>query len=147
MFIEKRDGNLWADIFWEDLSAETRAELLILMGENGNFDTSPITSINVGRSDTVASAPRISIKPKDGGWLDGYIDNFRFQAKVYDTGSKYGINKGRVSKLLVWDATVGVNACIISYDRGWDRKPQDDMQAGLLKSLLEYLEALPTGAF
>ena len=51
MIIEKRDGMLWADIFWDDLSAEAQVELLGLMGENGNFDVLPIASINVSQED------------------------------------------------------------------------------------------------
>jgi hypothetical protein len=45
--IDKRDGNLWADIFFGDLSAGAQTELLKLMGNNGNFDIFPIVSINV----------------------------------------------------------------------------------------------------
>ena len=49
MITEERDGILWADIFWDDLSNEAQAELLQLMGENGNFDVFPIASINVSQ--------------------------------------------------------------------------------------------------
>ena len=51
MNIEERDDILWADIFWNDLSGETRKELLSLMDGNGNFDVFPIASINVSRED------------------------------------------------------------------------------------------------
>ena len=47
MTIEKRDGGLWADIYWDDLSAEAQAELLSLMGDNGNFDVFPFAMINI----------------------------------------------------------------------------------------------------
>jgi hypothetical protein len=47
MKVEQRNGELWADIYWDDLSAETQAELLDLMGDNGNFDVFPIASINL----------------------------------------------------------------------------------------------------
>ena len=47
MIIEKRDDILWADIFWHDLSVKAQAELLELMGENGNFDVFPFASINL----------------------------------------------------------------------------------------------------
>ena len=43
-----------------------------------------------------------------------------WEAKVYDEGSKYGINGGRVSKLQV--RRDGVVVC--NYDRGWDIKPE-----------------------
>ena len=42
-----RDGNLWVDIFWDDLSKETQTELLKHMGDNGNYDVYPIVSINI----------------------------------------------------------------------------------------------------
>lgn len=65
-------------------------------------------------------------------WESGSFEingvKYKYEAKVYDVGSKYGINNGRISKLKVvndigpnswtWDNTV------INYDRGWisDRK-------------------------
>jgi hypothetical protein len=52
MIIQKRDGILWADIFWEDLSTETQTELLNLMGDNGNFDVFPIVSVNISPDDS-----------------------------------------------------------------------------------------------
>ncbi|MFV0485396.1 MAG: hypothetical protein ACK5MU_04220 [Candidatus Saccharimonadales bacterium] len=72
-------------------------------------------------------------------WHEGHIEQYRFQAKVYDVGSKFGINKGRVSKLSVWDS----GSEIISYDRGWDKKPEDDEHWVILWELLNRLEELP----
>jgi hypothetical protein len=145
MVIEKRDGTLWADIFWDDLSANTRAELFALMGDNGNFDVSPLASVNVGHEDDeVDSRQRIRAKATDNNWIDGYIDGLRFQAKVFDTGSKHGVDNGRVSKLTVWRSDTPLNA-VLNYDRGWDKKPENDEQEALLRELLDYLEGLPTG--
>ena len=47
MMIEERDDEVWAEIFFDDLTDKTQAELLHLMGENGNFDVFPIATINV----------------------------------------------------------------------------------------------------
>ncbi|MCL2697591.1 MAG: hypothetical protein FWE74_05870 [Oscillospiraceae bacterium] len=47
MIVEQRDDILWADIFWSDLTGEAQAELLNLLGGNGNFDVFPLASINV----------------------------------------------------------------------------------------------------
>jgi len=47
MIIEKRDDILWADVFWDDLSIEAQAELMSFMGDNGNYDVFPLTSINI----------------------------------------------------------------------------------------------------
>ena len=45
-----------------------------------------------------------------------------FWAKVYDEGSEYGIDEGRISKLMVKIDGVTVINC----DRGWDIKPDED---------------------
>ena len=50
--IEERDGILWADIYWDDLSAKAQTELLNLMGENGNYDIFPVASINVSQDES-----------------------------------------------------------------------------------------------
>lgn len=43
----------------------------------------------------------------------------RYEVKVYDVGSKFGINEGRISKL--WLSVDG--KMVANYDRGWDVKP------------------------
>ena len=48
-----------------------------------------------------------------------------YWAKVYDEGSEYGINEGRISKLLI---TIG-GKTVANYDRGWDIKPAEDDEA------------------
>lgn len=53
--------------------------------------------------------------PQDGGKYKAV----HYEAKVYDEGSRFGIDGGRISKLALkmdgeWVAT---------YDRGWDIKP------------------------
>ena len=35
------------DIYWDDLTEKKRQELYELLGDNGNYDVFPITSINV----------------------------------------------------------------------------------------------------
>ena len=83
---------------------------------------------------------QVDVKALRNGWFDGTINAYRFQAKVYGTGSKYGIHKGRVSKLSVRDE----RKCeIISYDRGWDIKPTCDEHWEVLWDLLNRLEKLP----
>lgn len=56
---------------------------------------------------------RIAISTEEGD------HEFSWEAKVYDEGSPFGINGGRVSKLYIYHHKV----CICSYDRGWDIKP------------------------
>jgi len=84
---------------------------------------------------------KISAHRKVGEWLEGKIDGFLFQAKVYDIGSQYGIDNGRVSKLTIWAADRHPGDAIINYDRGWDKSPSEGWQQELLQALLAYLEA------
>jgi len=86
---------------------------------------------------------RIRAKPKNSEWLGGTINEFRFEAKVYDVGSIHGIDNGRVSKLAVWNPANQPTRYIISYDRGWDAEPADDVRCKLLQALLEFLDAFP----
>lgn len=44
------------------------------------------------------------------------IGKFKIQAKIYDTGSSYGIGGGRISKLWIWDQDEP--HAIYIYDRG-----------------------------
>ena len=55
------------------------------------------------------------------GALKVYGSNYRYWAKVYDEGSEYGIDGGRVSKLMIKQD----NRIVVNYDRGWDIEPQD----------------------
>lgn len=50
------------------------------------------------------------------GWIEGKINGFDYQAKVYAEGSRFGIHGGKISKL--WMHKNGKT--IVNYDRGWD---------------------------
>ena len=90
---------------------------------------------------------RIEAKTLRGGGVDGKIDDYRFQAKVFNTGSKFGIDGGRISKLEVWDgATRGADK-LLSYDRGWDKKPVGAEAKDLLRTLLGYFKWFPTSEY
>lgn len=75
-------------------------------------------------------------------WKVGYIKlgsyAFDFEAKVFDEGSEFGINGGRISKLFVTERNE--NVCLISYDRGWDLEPQDRLSEVLLSIILREFE-------
>lgn len=82
----------------------------------------------------------------DGRWLKGALGNYEFFALVFQEGSKYGINKGRVSKLSVrrkQQGFTGVSRYVINFDRGWDIEPQDEETRLILDTLVEYFENLP----
>lgn len=50
-------------------------------------------------------------------WVHGICGEYNFDAKLFDDGSQFGINNGRVSKLSIakYNGSPDVN-----YDRGWD---------------------------
>ena len=55
------------------------------------------------------------------GSLKVYNSIFHYWLKVYDECSQYGIDGGKVSKLMLKrDGKI-----IANYDRGWDIKPAD----------------------
>ena len=64
--------------------------------------------------------------PADPHWQEGalrvYDDNYHYWVKVYETGSKYGIDGGRVSKLTIKRGS----ETVANYDRGWDIEPVDE---------------------
>ena len=68
----------------------------------------------------------IGIPNKNGGYKVVH-----YWIKVYDIGSQYGINGGKISKLtLKLDGKT-----IANYDRGWDIEPNSE-EANLALSIL-----------
>lgn len=65
--------------------------------------------------------------PLDGGYIP-----VKFWVKSYDKPSKFGIDNGRISKLLIkfCDLTLA------SYDRGWDVKPEGYVAESAMAILL-----------
>ena len=61
--------------------------------------------------------------------------NFHFWVKHYETGSEFGIDGGRISKLMVKD--MDTQRIVINYDRGWDVKPVTECE----KAALDVLKA------
>lgn len=84
------------------------------------------------------------------GWITFRMEDRWCQAKVYDVGSIFGINDGRVSKLCVSKSGVrelgahtGLNFfdhLDFNYDRGLDF---DHLEPGVLERIVGRLEALP----
>lgn len=62
---------------------------------------------------------------------------YHFCAKVYEEGSKYGINGGRVSKLAIYEWEPEGKQEILNYDRGWDIEPKTDTQKAALAHVLD----------
>lgn len=59
-----------------------------------------------------------------GNLKEGKADGIcHYLLKAYDEPSEYGINGGKISKLLI--ERNGVTTC--NNDRGWDIEPQDEL--------------------
>lgn len=71
------------------------------------------------------------------GWFTGKKDGYSYEAKVYDSKSKNGINGGRVSKLSVSDKN---NKTVVNYDRGWDIEPKDRKSSKAVRSILSMFD-------
>ena len=52
----------------------------------------------------------------------------RYWVKAYDEGSEFGIDGGRISKLRI---TIN-GETVVSYDRGWDIKPDENNEAAMI---------------
>lgn len=68
-------------------------------------------------------------------WKEGTLEIgasvFTYCIKVYGEGSDYGIDEGRISKLMLKrDGRV-----VCNYDRGWDIRPRDPETKQALASL------------
>jgi len=58
----------------------------------------------------------------------------KYEAKVFEEGSQYGIDGGRISRL--WMAIDGEE--IINYDRGWDMRPETEIAERVHAKVLEF---------
>ena len=59
-------------------------------------------------------------------WKEGSIrvngEVFHYWMKQYESGSQWGIEGGRISKLMLkWGSKI-----VCNYDRGWDIEPADE---------------------
>lgn len=75
--------------------------------------------------------------PDDRRWHEGALrvrdSRFHYWYKQYDSGSEFGIDGGRISKLML--KRNGEIVC--NYDRGWDVRPVDEDTKGALEILLD----------
>lgn len=63
---------------------------------------------------------------------------YTYLAKVYETGSEFGIGGGRVSKLDIRDAETGET--VAHYDRGWDMNPETPVSYAALSAVLDLFD-------
>ena len=59
--------------------------------------------------------------PFGGTWYEGFVDGYYVHARVFDESSKFGINDGRISALMIVPRKGdGLLHALVNYDRGWD---------------------------
>ena len=61
---------------------------------------------------------------KDGNWTNGRIGRLYFTVRHFDEGSVFGIQKGKISCMYVWEKGRLLRRPVIKYDRGWDQMPK-----------------------
>lgn len=64
-----------------------------------------------------------TVKPSHfgGTWYEGTVDGYYVHARVFEEPSKFGINDGRISALMVVPKKGdGLFHALVNYDRGWD---------------------------
>ena len=70
-------------------------------------------------------------------WREGTIliggKGYRYWVKQFDEGSQYGIDGGRISKLMIKRG----GEIVCNYDRGWDIKPVDEVTESALAILMK----------
>ena len=69
----------------------------------------------------------IGIPMQDGGYKIAH-----YWVKSFDEGCQWGINGGRISKLMI-----KINGVVTAnYDRGWDIKPDEDLPTQMAYCIL-----------
>lgn len=77
-----------------------------------------------------------------GRLLDQKLD-VSFEMKVFKERSPYGIDFGRVNKLLAYEGKESLLAwhtCLINFDRGWDVEPHSPKSAKVLDLFLDAVD-------
>lgn len=87
---------------------------------------------------------------KGENWVSGEVDGgkYEFSAKLYDSGSVFGIEGGRVSKLGIWETYKnGGRYEFVAYDRGWDMHPSTEEEIRVYGAVMKFLEGAPKTRF
>lgn len=73
------------------------------------------------------------VKQVDGNWFNfSFVGKYTGQAKIFESGSVFGIGGGRISKLQVYTG----KGLVFNYDRGLDF---DELPGGVLSQILDNL--------
>ena len=75
------------------------------------------------------------IRKQEGNWTMGSIGGYDFEVKHFDRPSRFGIDEGRISKLMITrKSTYGT---VASYDRGWDKLPRFDVEIEVTQVIID----------
>lgn len=69
---------------------------------------------------TIGTLPKVKtlkVNKIDGNWVVGTFKGYKFEAKIFSVRSVFGINEGRISKLMIIDQN---GEWLFNYDRGMD---------------------------
>ena len=85
---------------------------------------------------------------KETSWVMGeHEGGYSFEALLFDLGSEYGINEGRVSKLMIKKTDTegwSPRTAVVNYERGrWDVRPKNPEIRKVYKEILAFLESAP----
>lgn len=67
------------------------------------------------------------------GTIELFGEEFRYDMKVFEIGSEFGINGGKISKLFI--KRKGETVCC--YDRGWEVYPIDEISQQIFEILIK----------
>lgn len=82
----------------------------------------------------------MTIRPLNN-WFTGTIGGYPFQVKVTEEESPFGIMDGRIIKLFITEKPNGEKHGkeeLISYERGWNKKPASKEADELVDALYEF---------
>lgn len=88
----------------------------------------------------VATNAMTAFRQGDPLWVRGEGGGYKYQAKVYNEPSDYGIDGGRVSKLFIYEPR---GAAVVEYDRGWGMRPKSPEVTKVYKEIMQKLKQLP----
>lgn len=140
-----------SECYHNQLGYSTPVKEFLKMGwyiEDGKkIDGSPMYKLDFNKvmedkpmiEDKKNSEPIFTHFKSNDSWVHGELGEYRFGAKLFDEGSVFGINKGRVSKLSISHPDCN---CVMNYERGWDVKPSKE-HSKAYKTILNFLESAP----
>ena len=123
------------------VNARSRANLYIGSGRDipDEYSICPVEDFSMDDKAHLTFKIRVPRKRlQDNNWKEGALrvpdgGIYHYWVKAYETGSEFGIDGGRISKLTL--ERKGQTVC--NYDRGWDVQPVDEETPIALEILLQ----------